>query len=42
MLPQALEQMKKGKVTVPVIELPKEDPIPPTPDDPPAEQLSLF
>jgi DNA polymerase len=41
MLPQALEQMKKGKENLPVAEKPQENPAP-AQDEPPAEQLSLF
>jgi DNA polymerase len=41
-LPQALEQMKKDQKSIPAAESPKEDPIPPAENEPPAEQLSLF
>jgi DNA polymerase len=41
-LPQALEQMKKEKPTTPVLDSNKEETIVPKPEDPPAEQLSLF
>jgi len=42
-LPALLEQTKKGKATLPVVEKSKEEPkLPVKEEEPPAEQLSLF